>query len=180
MTAAPSPGLRTGLWARYRWFESISLQQRVRCELDLRGRSRPAQRHDRRSVPHHLVNAQAIWSSEADRLPWMCGRATLRIVLSTPCMMFASMIEIVIMPRFGTGANVSPLTADAPRAASAAHPLAASSPNLTRGARGEGWGECLSGSAVTYPAPAALDQKSFRPSGSGGLRPSSKRIPQNL
>src|SRR3984893_8721322 len=74
-------------------------------------------------------------------------QATLRIVLSTPCMMFASMIEIVIMPRFGTGANVSPLTADAPRAASAAHPLAASypSPNLTRGARGEDWGECLSG-----------------------------------
>jgi hypothetical protein len=25
-------------------------------------------------------------------------------------MMFASMIEIVIMPRFGTGVNVSPLT----------------------------------------------------------------------
>jgi len=35
-------------------------------------------------------------------------------------MMFASMIEIVIMPRFGTGANVSPLTAEAPRAASGA------------------------------------------------------------
>jgi hypothetical protein len=47
----------------------------------------------------------------------MCGRATLRIVLSTPCMIFASMIEIVIMPRFGTGANASPLTADAPTAA---------------------------------------------------------------
>ena len=38
-------------------------------------------------------------------------------VLSTPCMIFASMIEIVIMPRFGTGANASPLTADAPTAA---------------------------------------------------------------
>jgi hypothetical protein len=37
-----------------RGFESTSLQQRVRCELDLRGRSRPAQRHDRRSVPHRL------------------------------------------------------------------------------------------------------------------------------
>ena len=54
------------------------------------------------------VNAQATWSSEADRLPWMCGRATLRIVLSTPCMMFASMIEIVIMPRLGTGAGRTP------------------------------------------------------------------------
>jgi hypothetical protein len=30
-------------------------------------------------------------------------------VLSTPYMMFASMIEIVIMPRFGTGVNASPL-----------------------------------------------------------------------
>ena len=40
--------------ARNRKFESISLQQRVHCELDLRGRSRPAQRHDRRSVPHRL------------------------------------------------------------------------------------------------------------------------------
>jgi hypothetical protein len=42
----------------------------------------------------------------------------LRIELSTPCMMFAIMIEIVIMPRLGTGANASPLTADAPREAS--------------------------------------------------------------
>jgi hypothetical protein len=31
-------------------------------------------------------------------------------------MIFASMIEIVIMPRFGTGANASPLTADPPTA----------------------------------------------------------------
>jgi hypothetical protein len=42
------------------------------------------------------------------------------------------MIEIVIMPRLGTGTNASPLTADAPGAASsgqaAPHPLAASSP----------------------------------------------------
>jgi len=35
--------------------------------------------------------------------------------------MFAIMIESVIMPRLGTGANVSPLTADAPREASGAH-----------------------------------------------------------
>ena len=27
--------------------------------------------------------------------------------MSTPCIMFASMIEIVIMPRLGTGANAS-------------------------------------------------------------------------
>jgi len=63
----------------------------------------------------------------------MCGRATLRIVLSRPYMMVASMIESVIMPRLGTRANVSPLTAEAPRAGSspraAAHPFAASSPS---------------------------------------------------
>ena len=63
----------------------------------------------------------------------MCGRATLRIVLSRPCMMFASMIESVIMPRLGTGANASPLTAQAPRAASsrqaARQPLVASAPS---------------------------------------------------
>ena len=59
------------------------------------------------------------------------------------------MIEIVIMPRFGTGANASPLIAAAPRAASlrqaAPHPHATSypSPSLTRRSRGEGWGECL-------------------------------------
>jgi hypothetical protein len=62
-------------------------------------------------------------------------------------MMFASMIESVIMPRLGTGANASPLTAEAPRAASsrqaARHPLAGfrSLPGLTRGSRGVGWGE---------------------------------------
>src|SRR5262245_23533744 len=48
-------------------------------------------------------------------------------------MMFANMIENVIMPRLGTGANASPLTADVPKAASsgqaALHPLAASSPS---------------------------------------------------
>src|SRR5215472_8995391 len=110
------------------------------------------------------VSAQATWSSEADRLPWTCGRATLRIELSTPCMMFAIMIESVSMPRFGTGPNASPLTTDAPRTASsrpaAPHLLAASSHSrsLTRGAREEGWDEGLSGSAVTYPAPAVLDQ----------------------
>ena len=47
-------------------------------------------------------------------------------------MMFAIMIEIVSMPRLGTGANVSPLTAEAPREASSRpttpHPLPASSP----------------------------------------------------
>jgi hypothetical protein len=37
-------------------------------------------------------------------------------------MMFASMIEIVIMPRFGTGAKASLLTAGAPRTASSRQP----------------------------------------------------------
>jgi hypothetical protein len=40
----------------------------------------------------------------------MCGKATLAIVLSTPCMIVASMIDAVIMPRFATGARASLLT----------------------------------------------------------------------
>ena len=49
------------------------------------------------------VSAQAIWSCEVDMLPWICGSDTLRIVLSSPCMMLASMIDSVSMPRCGTG-----------------------------------------------------------------------------
>src|SRR5579863_1842649 len=40
----------------------------------------------------------------------MCGRATLAIVVSRPCMMLASMIEKVIAPRLA-GPRKSPLTA---------------------------------------------------------------------
>ena len=40
----------------------------------------------------------------------MCGKATLAIVLSTPCMIVASMIEAVIMPRFATGVRAALLT----------------------------------------------------------------------
>ncbi len=32
-------------------------------------------------------------------LPWMCGRQTLTIVVSSPCMMQAQMIVAVIAPR---------------------------------------------------------------------------------
>src|SRR6516162_6877301 len=39
----------------------------------------------------------------------MCGKATLAIVLSTPCMIVASMIEAVIIPRFATCPRPSPL-----------------------------------------------------------------------
>src|SRR6266852_3435039 len=40
----------------------------------------------------------------------MCGKATLAIVLSTPCMIVASMIEAVIIPRFAMGPRASLLT----------------------------------------------------------------------
>src|SRR6516165_1576980 len=43
----------------------------------------------------------------------MCGSATLAIVVSTPCMIGANIIEIVIAPRLA-GAAVSPLTASPP------------------------------------------------------------------
>ena len=57
------------------------------------------------------VSTQAIWSWAADRLPWICGSATLAIVLSTPCMIVASMIEIVIAVRLPSGLRASLLTA---------------------------------------------------------------------
>src|SRR5437773_15071 len=59
----------------------------------------------------------------------MCGRATLRIVLSRPCMMLASMIEIVIMPRLGTGIVA----------------LAAASPPLTASFPAGSWASAVSG-----------------------------------
>src|SRR5438477_8631315 len=60
------------------------------------------------------VRIQEIWSCEADMLPWMCGRQTLTIVVSSPCMTQAQMIVAVVNPRWGTGAALSPLTACAP------------------------------------------------------------------
>ena len=45
-------------------------------------------------------------------LPCMWGSATLAIVVSTPCIKVASMIDAVIQPRFAIpGAGVSDLTA---------------------------------------------------------------------
>jgi hypothetical protein len=46
-------------------------------------------------------------------LPWMCGRQTLAMVVSTPRMTHAQMIVAVIAPRLATGRAVSPLTARA-------------------------------------------------------------------
>lgn len=40
----------------------------------------------------------------------MCGKATLAIVLSTPCMIVANMIEAVIIPRFVTAPRAPLLT----------------------------------------------------------------------
>jgi hypothetical protein len=48
------------------------------------------------------VSTQVIWSCDACRLPCMCGSATLAIVVSSACMMVASMIEMVIIPLCGT------------------------------------------------------------------------------
>src|SRR5213595_624778 len=44
-------------------------------------------------------------------LPWICVRQTLTIVVSSPCMTQAQMIVAVVIPRWGTGAALSPLTA---------------------------------------------------------------------
>ena len=45
-------------------------------------------------------------------LPWMCGRQTLTIVVSTPCMTQAQMIVAVIGPRWAPVGALSPLTAN--------------------------------------------------------------------
>jgi hypothetical protein len=43
-------------------------------------------------------------------LPWMCGRQTLTIVVSSPCMTQAQMIVAVVAARLATGEAFSPLT----------------------------------------------------------------------
>ena len=37
-------------------------------------------------------------------LPWICGKATFAIVVSSPCMTQAQIIVAVIMPRLSGGA----------------------------------------------------------------------------
>jgi hypothetical protein len=49
------------------------------------------------------VTTQAIWSWEHEKLPCICGSATLAIVVSTPCMIVAQVIEAVIASRFNRG-----------------------------------------------------------------------------
>src|SRR5215469_13205976 len=43
-------------------------------------------------------------------LPWMCGRQTLTIVVSSPCMTQAQMIVAVVAARFADGEALPPLT----------------------------------------------------------------------
>src|ERR1700760_4574244 len=47
------------------------------------------------------VSTQVIWSCELCSAPCMCGSATLAIVVSSACMIVASMMETVIIPRWG-------------------------------------------------------------------------------
>src|SRR5215472_15562668 len=53
------------------------------------------------------VTTQAIWSCEHEKLPWMCGSATLAIVVSPPCMMVAQVIDAVIATRLTRGPDAS-------------------------------------------------------------------------
>ena len=50
------------------------------------------------------VRTQEIWSCAADMLPWMCGKATLAMVVSMPCSTQAQITVAVIMPRLSGGA----------------------------------------------------------------------------
>jgi hypothetical protein len=59
------------------------------------------------------VRTHEIWSCAADMLPCMCGRQTLTIVVSSPCMTQAQMTVAVVKPRFGTVAAASDLMASA-------------------------------------------------------------------
>jgi hypothetical protein len=43
-------------------------------------------------------------------LPWMCGRQTLTIVVSSPCMTQAQITVAVVAPRYAVGGSASPLT----------------------------------------------------------------------
>jgi hypothetical protein len=47
-------------------------------------------------------------------LPWICGRQTLTIVVSSPCMTQAQITVAVVNPRCATGGALSPLTVGAP------------------------------------------------------------------
>ena len=47
------------------------------------------------------VSTQVIWSWELWSAPCMCGSATLAIVVSSACMIVASMMDTVIIPRCG-------------------------------------------------------------------------------
>src|SRR5580704_12175710 len=52
------------------------------------------------------VTTHAIWSCEQLKLPWICGSATLAMVVSTPCMIVAQVIEAVIAARLIRGAPI--------------------------------------------------------------------------
>ena len=54
------------------------------------------------------VSTQVIWSCVAESDPWMCGSATLAIVLSSACMIEASITETVIRPRCGPSTSGAP------------------------------------------------------------------------
>ncbi len=51
------------------------------------------------------VRTQAIWSCVAESEPWMRGSATFAMVLSSACMIEASITESVMSPRWGAGAS---------------------------------------------------------------------------
>src|SRR5215469_11283596 len=63
------------------------------------------------------VTTQAIWSCEHEKLPCMCGSATLAIVVSTPCMIVAQVIDAVIAVRLIRGPGDSSPTDTAVSAA---------------------------------------------------------------
>src|SRR6185312_5017072 len=89
------------------------IENRNTCLSPKRSVSQPVSGVAMPAATMYEVSTQVIWSCEADRLPCMCGRATLAIVPSIAWITVASMIDTVIMRRSRAGLD-SLLAATAP------------------------------------------------------------------
>ena len=83
----------------------------------------------RRLVDAGAGGGKPIGSCAADMLPWMCGRQTFTIVVSSPCMTQPQMTAAVVALRLGTfahtvrrdGNRVRPVSDRLPSEATAGH-----------------------------------------------------------
>src|SRR6185437_5763946 len=90
-----------------------AMENRNTCFIPKRSVSHPDSGVAMPAATMYEVSTQVIWSWEAERLPCMCGSATLAIVPSIAWITVASMIDTVIMRRSTAGLD-SLLAATAP------------------------------------------------------------------